>query len=340
MKHINKSIVLNRNLINFAIPLALLGTLVLLMKSSFLNENDILNFAITADLLLTVPLVYFLLIRKYAIPNTTVIPFMIIGLVLGFYFLPQESQVYLEMFKTWALPVIELSLVTFIIIKVPGAIKKYKELKGSTPDFFDALKSTCYEMFPKSVVIPVVTEIAVFYYGFIYWKKRKLKVNEFTYHKESGTIALLAVTIFIVVVETVVLHILLSKWSNIAAWILTFISIYSGFQLFGFLKSISKRPISIKNDKLLLRYGIMSETSIFLKNIASVEVSSIDMAWNAENRKLSFLGEMESHNVIIRLKEENVLIGLYGIKRKYKNLALHIDKKIEFKNQIDNALQH
>jgi hypothetical protein len=310
------------------------------MKSSFLKGNDILNFAITADLLLTVPLVYFLLIRKSEIPKTTAIPVMIIGLVLGSYFLPQESKAYLEIFKTWALPVIEISILTFIILKVRSAIKKYKALKGSTADFFSTLKSTCYEILPRSLVIPVVTEIAVFYYGFIYWKKRNLNKNEFSYHKESGTIALLASIIFIVAIETFVLHILLSKWSNIAAWILTFLSIYSGVQLFGFLKSMYKRPISIENGKLLICYGIMNETSIDLRNIASIEFSSKDIELNTETRKLSFLGELESHNVVIRLKEENTLNGLYGIKRKYKNLALHLDKKIEFKNQIDSALKN
>ena len=70
----NRAIHINSNVINFGIPFALLGALILLMKSSFLNGNDILNFAITADLLLTVPLVYFLLIRKSKIPKTTVIP--------------------------------------------------------------------------------------------------------------------------------------------------------------------------------------------------------------------------------------------------------------------------
>ena len=104
----NRTIQINRNLINFGIPLALIGTLILLMKSSFLIGNDTLNFAITVDLLLIVPLVYFLLIRKSEIPNTTVIPVMIIGLLVGSYFLPQQSQTYLSIFKTWALPVIEI----------------------------------------------------------------------------------------------------------------------------------------------------------------------------------------------------------------------------------------
>ena len=100
-----------------------------------------------------------------------------------------------------------------------------------------------------------------------------------------------------------------------------------------------KRPISIENDRLYLRYGIMSETTIYIKDIDRVEISSKDIEINKETRKLSFLGELEGHNIIIRLKKENELIGLYGLKRKYKNLALYIDEKIEFKNRINNALQ-
>jgi len=338
----NKTMLLNRNLIYFGIPLALLGTLILLIKCSYLNvlsHHDILNFAITADLVLTIPLVYFLLIRKSDIPNTTVVPVMIIGLVIGSYFLPQESQTYLVLFKNWALPLIEISILIYIFVKVSTAIRLYGTLKGSTPDFLDALKNTCKEILPKSIVMPLVTEIAVFYYGFIYWKKRKLKANEFTYHKESGTIALLAVIILIITVETVVLHIFLSKWSNITAWILTALSIYSGVQLFGFLRSMLKRPILIENGKLFLRYGIMNETIIDLKKIESIKVSSKDIELNKETRKLSILGELESHNILICLKEENILTGLYGIKKKYKNLAFYVDKKIEFVNQIDNAIE-
>lgn len=335
----NRTINLNRNLIAFGVPLSLLMILIFLIKSSILQGNDTLNLAITADLLLTVPLVYFLLIRKTEIPKTTVIPVMIIGLLIGSYLLPKESQTYLTLFKTWALPIIELSVLTFVVIKVRGAIKKYKGLKGLTPDFYTALKNTCYEILPKYVVMPVVTEIAVFYYGFLNWKKRVLKENEFSYHKDSGTITLLIAIIFIVAIETFIFHFLLSKWSDLAAWILTFVSIYSAIQIFGFLKSMLKRPISLEDNKLYLRYGIMNESTIDLREIDSIEISSRDIELNKKTRKLSFLGELESHNVIIRLKTEHTLIGLYGIKRKYEVLALHVDDKIAFKNRINNALQ-
>lgn len=335
----NRTLHINRNLINFGIPLALLGTLILLMKSSFLNGNDTLNFAITVDLLLIVPLVYFLLIRKSEIPKTTVIPVMIIGLLVGSYFLPQQSQTYLSIFKTWALPVIEISALIFVIIKVQGAIRKYKTLKGSTPDFFNALVNTCQEILPKRLVLPFATEVAVFYYGFINWKTREICENEFTYHKKSGTPALFYSVILVIAVETVAIHFLLTQWSSVAAWILTALSIYTAIQVFGFAKSLSKRPISINKDSLTLRYGILNEVEIPLSDIEKVELSRKSLEKKGLTRTLSPLDETESHNVIIRLTEENELIGLYGMKKKFIVLGLHIDEPKEFSERIENALQ-
>lgn len=335
----DRTIHVNRNLINFGIPLALLGTLIFLMKSSFLNGNDSLNFAITADLLLIVPLVYFLLIRKSKIPNTTVIPVMIIGLIIGSYFLPKESQTYLSIFKTWALPVIEISILTFVIIKVRNAIRKHKELKGSKPDFFIALKSTCYEILPKKLVIPFATEVAVFYYGFINWETREINNNEFTYHKKSGTPALFYAFILIIGVETIAIHFLLTRWSFIAAWILTALSIYTAIQVFGFARSLKQRPISINQDSLTLKYGILNEVEIPFSDIDKVELSGKLLVKNELTKTLSPLGELESHNVIIHLKKENELVGLYGMKKKFQVLGLHIDEPKDFYERMENALQ-
>lgn len=221
----NRTIPLNRNLIRFGIPLGLLAILILLLKSSFLHGNNTLSLAVTADLLLTVPLVYYLLIRKSQIPKTTVIPVMVLGLVIGSYFLPKESQTYLDLFRNWALPIIELSVLTFVIVKVRKAIHTYKELKNKTPDFYDTLKNVCNEILPRQLVLPFATEVAVFYYGFIHWKKRKTNSNEFTYHEKSGTPSLFLGLIVVIGIETIVLHFLLAKWNIVFAWVLTGLSL-------------------------------------------------------------------------------------------------------------------
>ncbi|WP_282044093.1 hypothetical protein [Winogradskyella flava] len=333
----NRFLNIPKSLIIFGVPLLLILAMVSLTFSSyFKTHSSFLSTAITLDLLLTVPFIYFLLIRKTSIPKTTVVPFIILGVVLGSFVIPVEHQYYLDLFKTWALPVMELCVLSYVVYNLVKTIKLYKTNKAhSNLDFYSTLKSTCAEILPRPAVIPVVTEIAVFYYGFIHWKKRELKPNEFSYHKNSGTIGLLAALIFLIAIETAAIHLLLIKWSTVAAWILTGLSIYSGIQILGFLKSMTKRPIVVENDKLYLRYGIMNETTISFDNIESIELSMKDIEMNKTTRKLSVLGNLEGHNIIIKLKKEHTLTGLYGVKKPFTLIAFHVDNKQEFKNRIE-----
>lgn len=334
------SIRVPKNSIIFGIPLLLIVFLIFFTKTIFFKENTgALSLAITADLLLTIPIVYFLLIRKTSIPKTTIVPLVILGLVVGYFTIPIENQFYLNLFKTWGLPFIELGVVSYIIHNIVKTVRLYKSHKDDgNNDFFTTLKTTCHKLLPNFIVTPFVTEIAVVYYGFFNWKKRKLKPNEFSYHKENGTVALLLALLFVIAIETIVIHLVLIKWNNVVTWILTNLSIYSGIQIIGFLKSILKRPIMIVNNVLYLRYGIMKETQISINQIESIELSSNDIEISDTNQKLSLLGNLEGHNLIIRLKKENTIRGLYGTKKAYKVLVLQVDQKIEFKNQIDQLM--
>lgn len=335
----NRSLILNKNIILLGIPLGLFGILILLIQSFFPSGSATLSLAITVDLLLTIPLVYFLLIRKSTIPTTTVIPVMIAGLLIGSYFLPKEDQIYLALFKTWALPILEVSILAFVIIKVRSAVRGYKKVKGHSPDFFSALKSTCYEILPSKLVLPFATEIAVIYYGFINWKALEPQSNEFTYHKKSGTPALLGVLIFMIVIETFTLHLLLASWNPIVAWIMTGLSTYTAIQVWGFVKSLSKRPITINKSSLTLRYGILYETEILFSDIEAIKLSKRPLEKNELAGTLSPLGDLESHNMIIHLNREHELAGFYGMKKKFKILGFHVDEPVKFKKKVDNALQ-
>lgn len=330
----NRTLTLNRSLVTFGIPLGSIGVLILVMNSPLLASEPTMSLAITIDLLLTIPLIYFLLIRNTTVPKTTVVPMMILGTVVAIIFLPQDEQVYLSLFKYWVLPLIELSVVTFVVLKVRKAAKQYKIVKGTTPDFFNALREACSDILPQRLVWPFATELAVFYYGFINWSSRRVEPNEFTYHRNSGTPALFGAVIFIVLIETIALHLLVGHWYTVAAWILSGFSIYTALQIIGFAKSLSQRPIVINKRTLTLKYGILAEAEIQLKEIEEVTVSGQALEENALTKTLSPLGELESHNVIIRLKHEHALTGLYGFKKKFKTLGLHVDEPAHFKSSL------
>ena len=82
------------------------------------TQSGIFSYGLTADLLLTNPFFYWLAIRKTRIPNISVVPVFVLSMVLGFSLIPEENQQYLQLAKTWVLPVIELTVFGFIIFKI------------------------------------------------------------------------------------------------------------------------------------------------------------------------------------------------------------------------------
>ncbi|MEH6535780.1 MAG: hypothetical protein V7719_05260 [Psychroserpens sp.] len=72
-----------QNTIAFLIPLAHVLTLVFLLNSSvFLANQNSLSTFITIDFILTIPIIYFLLIRKRNISSFTIAPFLIACVVI------------------------------------------------------------------------------------------------------------------------------------------------------------------------------------------------------------------------------------------------------------------
>ncbi|MET4081465.1 hypothetical protein ABIB40_001411 [Pedobacter sp. UYP30] len=73
--------------------------------------------------------------------------------------------------------------------------------------------------------------------------------------------------------------------------------------------------------------------------IDSIELSSKDFEIDDLSRKLSPLGKMEAHNLIISVKKEYVLTGLYGLRKRFKTIALHVDEPKAFKEKMELALE-
>lgn len=333
-----KLINLRQEYLALVVVLSLFSMVFLMARMPLLvDETSHLALAISIDLVLTIPLIYFLLIRKTKVPNFTSVPLMIAGLLFGFYILPEADHFFLDQFKTWALPIVELGVISLVIFKVSRLIKKYKYL-GYSGDFFEAIKTASQEILPPRVAILLSTELAVFYYGFFHWRIRKLENHEFSYHKNGGGVNLMIAIIGIVGIETFVLHKLLLGWSFWLAWIVVGLSVYTGLQIFGFLRSLSKRPIILQKESVLLRYGILSEVEIPLHQIDRIELSERSLDEDENIKYLSPFGAMEGHNCIVYLKSEIDMRGLYGFKKSFKSLAFFVDEKVTFVESLKDRL--
>lgn len=236
------------------------------------------------------------------------------------------------------LPVIEFAVFSIIVFKVRSAIRLFKKQRGLTPDIFSAIKNTCSEILPGRLAILLSTELAVVYYGFIDWKSRVAFDNEFTYHKKGGAASLFYAFFFIILMETIILHLMVSRWSIVSAWIFSGLSVYTAIQLLGIAKSLSKRPISINESTISLKHGILSEVEIPFSNIEKVDLSRKPLRRTQQERTLSPFSGFESHNVIISLKDETEVNGFYGLNSKLKVIGINVDTPVEFKEKVDTVL--
>ncbi|MGV3630768.1 MAG: hypothetical protein ACO1O6_06165 [Bacteroidota bacterium] len=333
-----KTLFLKRQFWAFFLPLLIIGFCVSLAGSElFSSEKQIFSQAITCDLLLTSPILYFLLIRKTSIPRMTVVPVFIAGLWIASAILPEEQRGIADLLKLWFLPLLEIALLVLVIFKVRKAVRSYKLQKASA-DFCTALKTSCAGVLPSKAAAILASEIALFYYAFFSWKSHKPSGIAFSYHRKTPLVALFVMLLIAIPVETYVVHILVARVSEFGAWILSVLSLYSIVLVLGLLKSILRRPIVIRDDCLVLRCGILAEAELSREEILSVEPIDVSFGPGPGNRSMPFLGEMMSPNFVLCLKEEKTLQGLYGTGKKFRKLAFYVDEKSDFQEQIRSFL--
>lgn len=297
--------------------------------------DNALAFGITADLTLTAPLCYFFLIRNRAIPKTSVVPVFILGILLATWSLPLERQYYLDLIKMWLLPIVEFGVVGFIGYKVYQAKKMYRTHPNS--DFYTQVLQVTKELFPRKISHLMATELSVPYYCFWTWKMPELKGHQFSYHKRSGSAALLWGFIMAIMVETVVLHLLLGLWSVLVAWVATILSLYACLQVIALIKSMARRPIELNETELWLKYGTFGDAKITWPNIKSIQF----YGFNNEDKdasRLSVLGEMERPNILIELYRKTRITTAFGIQKEIEKILFFVDEKDAFIEQVEERI--
>ncbi len=322
-----------------SIPFFLLLVLVLTAKMPFFEQNyETLSHAFLLDILLVLPILYLLITSRTKVPNLTAFPFFVLCLITFTEVIKINDFRATEIIKNSILPLFEVVILLYVIYAIYKKIKESKQKKLADQDFYTTAISVCQGLFPKFAAHLVATEVAVIYYTIFCWGHRETNDNEFTYHKNTGAKSILGAFFLLIILETVGVHFFVLIWSNLAAWIVTSISIYTGIQLLGLMKSLSRRPIRITEKKLQLHYGIFSQCEIELCNILDVRTLSTNQVLDESTIKMSPMGPLEGHNIQITAKQNVILYGLFNSKKTFNKIALHIDDNIRFLSTIQKKM--
>lgn len=300
-----------------------------------LQFNNWLAFGFTFDFVCTVPLLYFILIRKTNIPAITVVPLSLLMLLLASWLIPQEFQFYVVIYRNYALPVLELLVLAILVIRIRRAGLAYRTA-GAQADVCCRLQQAASEVLPapKQAASILATEAAMIYYAHAFFKKKK-GLPGFTYHRETALFAVMGAFMLLIVVETLALHLLLMQWSALAANVVSVLSIYSFVYLLAIAGAARHRPHLISTAGLQIRFGLQ-ESLIPLEQIRSMERLRGDVP---EGKEVASLGMLGNFNMIMSVAEPQTLQGLYGLRRQYKTLAFWVDDPEAFLRAYAEAVK-
>jgi hypothetical protein len=241
-------------------------------SAKFHNHSSQLTVGIILDLLLIAPLTYYFVIRNTSVSKMTVLRVFMAGTIVATLILSKSDSQLLSIIKTRIAPLIEISIVGFIIVKFYTA---RKNLKSVSVDFLIHCRAILNPVFGNEKIANMIaSEAAVFYYSFS--GKKKVSANEihFTSYKKTGVIIVLNTFFCLFISETIGMHFIFQLWNKTAAWILTGLSIYTCMQLFAHIRSLKIRTTILTENELLIRHGLLGgDVLIALTNIASIEES-------------------------------------------------------------------
>jgi len=126
--------------------------------------------------------------------------------------------------------------------------------------------------------------------------------RHFNYHKKDGAQSNSLGFVFIMLFELPILHMLLHYlWSPMAANIVTMLTLMSIVFFIAEYRAMIRRPISLDNEFLIVRYGLWNVKKIPLENIEYVKENHEYVKRSSHVKRFNFSG---IPNVMLGLKQE------------------------------------
>jgi hypothetical protein len=272
------------------------------------------KWGLAFDVAFTVPLLYFLLVaRGQTKAAFTMVPVCLVALLRASYVAPGIG---------WTRPVLgaaaEIAVISLVLIRVRRGRRAGKQ----DGDVLERFRAICLEVVGVPIAANVLaTELAFFWYGLCSWRAKPHApegARVFPVHERSSAGMLFAAAAGMSVVEALVAHVIVMRWSLTAAWVLTGLSIYGTVWLIALSRSFWLCPCYLQNGELVFRNGLLWTLRIPLDQIASASPA------RSEEADLS-MPPATDPNLRFEFSTPITVRKMYGIERRVCSLAVSVD---------------
>ncbi len=248
-----------------------------------------------ADLLITIPAAYYLLVVRAGVqPLITVVPVLLSGLLRATYVLPDLGATNI------AVAVLcELGIAWFVMRRGGNS-------------------------FPARIFLSELSILRMAFAGWLMKPDVPAGARAFSMHKENGAATLFGFLAAISFGEAVGMHFVIQRWSPVAAWWITGLSLYGSVLLIALARSFVLRPIVVTETSVLLRAGLLWSVEVARENIvAANRLTEIPDRSAPGNLRIVGIGDP---NITVELREAVTAEGLYGRRKLVRRIGVAADR--------------
>jgi hypothetical protein len=173
----------------------------------------------------------------------------------------------------------------------------------------------------------LAAELDVIGWAFRGWFLRTPREDEQTFSLRARQHAtLIGLFVFLIFGESALLHLIVSRWSPMWAWISTALSSWGALWLVGDAHALRTQPLRILDEGISLNLGVRWKIFVPKDAIASVGIPDDRPALKA-----TVLGRKD---VLIRTNRKLIASGLFGRKKEFDALVISLDRPEDFLAQF------
>lgn len=288
-------------------------------SQAFATNPDLAAWAITFDLAISIPLVYwFFVVRGGHARPLTIAPLFLVGLLLASFVVPPAQQQFLGQLRLFIAPAAEVLLAVALIQR----IRRMRVERSSDADPYVRISAAARALAGHNRAAEVVaSEFAMVYYALFCWKEKPAEdPRAFTLHERSGWSTVVACILVLIVAESIGMHLLIALWSPVAAWIWTALDVWGMVWLIGDYHALRLRRSSIDDEMLHIRYGLRWSVSIPRASIVAIEPVQREEEW--KRRDILKVAILDEPRWLITFDAPVIAHGLAGLRKEIRGIAL------------------
>jgi hypothetical protein len=138
-----------------------------------------------------------------------------------------------------------------------------------------------------------------------------------------------------VALETFGVHLVVERWSSVAAWALTILNLYSLAWLIADYHAAWLHPIIFTGERLHIR-GQCWQIDIAWGDMARVEKGRPSIKQKRDYINASMYGEPQ---FVLLLRQPVTAYGLFGMEKQVRRIGLTVDNAALFQSELSKRVQ-